>query len=196
MKKFLNSIPARALSTLALGIILIVFSEQITKWLVILSGVFFVIPGIVTLISYFRRDPESQQVMLYPVLGAGSILFGIVLIAWPTLFLEFIVYILTALLVVTASSQFYRLWNIKKAGVAVHPLSYLIPTLELLAALYIVVGNNAEKVAGLPVILLGCGFIVYSLLELWTLVLIRRIPKPDTDKPWEQDAEIIEEIKD
>ena len=174
MKKFLQNVLARALCVMVLGVLLIVFSEAITTWIVMVSGVVFIIPGIVAIVSYFRQDPQVRQVMLYPVLGAGSILFGVVQLLWPTLFLAAIVYILSALLFVVAATQFYTLWNIHRTGCPVHPAYYFLPTLELVATLYVVLFRKAEEVAVLPIILIGSGFVIYALLELWTIYMIRR----------------------
>ena len=142
MKKFLQNVLARALCVMVLGVLLIVFSEAITTWIVMVSGVVFIIPGVVAIVSYFRQDPQVRQIMLYPVLGAGCVLFGLVQLLWPMLFLSAIV--------------------------------YLLPALELVATLYVILYRKAEEVAGLPIILIGCGFVVYALLELWTIYMMRR----------------------
>ena len=177
MKKFLQNVMARALCVFVLGALLIVFSEQITTWIVMLSGVVFIIPGVVALVGYFRQAPETRQVMLYPIVGAGSILFGLVQLLWPSLFLAAIVYILSALLLVVAATQFYSLWNIHRGGCRIHPACYVLPTCELVASLYVILGRKADEVAGLPIILLGGGFIVYALLEICTIFMLRRQSK-------------------
>lgn len=174
MKKFLQNVLARALCVTVLGVLLIVFSEAITTWIVMVSGVVFIIPGVVAIVSYFRQDPQVRQIMLYPVLGAGCVLFGFVQLLWPMLFLSAIVYILSVLLFVVAATQFYTLWSIHRSGCPIHPAYYLLPALELVATLYVILYRKAEEVAGLPIILIGCGFVVYALLELWTIYMMRR----------------------
>ena len=57
MKQFLQNLLVRALCTLLVGILLIVFNADIARWIVILSGIVFIIPGAVALVSYLRRDP-------------------------------------------------------------------------------------------------------------------------------------------
>lgn len=181
MKKFLQNTLARALCVLAFGILLIVFSAEITKWIVMLCGLVFIIPGAVSLISYFRRDPEGRQIMLYPIIAVGSILFGLVQVIWPELFIAVIMYILSGCLILVSLIQSYTLWNIHKGGVKLHPAFYLVPALELAAGLYIALTNDKAEIAGLPVVLLGCGFIIYSLLELWTIYLVRQSNKKSGD---------------
>ena len=181
MKKFLQNTLARSLCVLAFGILLIVFAAEITEWIVMLCGLVFIIPGAVSLIGYFRRDPEGRQVMLYPIIAVGSILFGLVQVIWPHLFIAIIMYILSGCLILVSLIQSYTLWNIHRNGVRLHPAYYLVPALELAAGLYIALTNNKTEIAGLPVILLGSGFIIYSLLELWTIYLVRQSNKKGGD---------------
>lgn len=174
MKKFLQNTLARSLCVLAFGILLIVFAAEITEWIVMLCGLVFIIPGAVSLIGYFRRDPEGRQIMLYPIIAVGSILFGLVQVIWPELFIAIIMYILSGCLILISLIQSCTLWNIHKQGVKIHPAYYLVTVLELATGLYIALTNNKTEIAELPVVLLGCGFIIYSLLELWTIYLVRQ----------------------
>ena len=174
MKKFLQNTLARSLCVLAFGILLIVFAAEITEWIVMLCGLVFIIPGAVSLIGYFRRDPEGRQIMLYPIIAVGSILFGLVQVIWPELFIAIIMYNLSGCLILISLIQSYTLWNIHKQGVRIHPAYYLVTVLELATGLYIALTNNKTEIAELPVVLLGCGFIIYSLLELWTIYLVRQ----------------------
>ena len=174
MKKFLQNTLSRSLCVLAFGILLIVFAAEITEWIVMLCGLVFIIPGAVSLIGYFRRDPEGRQIMLYPIIAVGSILFGLVQVIWPELFIAIIMYILSGCLILISLIQSYTLWNIHKQGVKIHPAYYLVTVLELATGLYIALTNNKTEIAELPVVLLGCGFIIYSLLELWTIYLVRQ----------------------
>ena len=174
MKKFLQNTLARSLCVLAFGILLIVFAAEITEWIVMLCGLVFIIPGAVSLIGYFRRDPEGRQIMLYPIIAVGSILFGLVQVIWPELFIAIIMYILSGCLILISLIQSYPLWIIHKRGVRIHPAYYLVTVLELATGLYIALTNNKTEIAELPVVLLACGFIIYSLLELWTIYLVRQ----------------------
>ena len=112
--------------------------------------------------------------MLYPISAVGSILFGLVQVIWPELFIAIIMYILSGCLILISLIQSYTLWNIHKQGVKIHPAYYLVTVLELATGLYIALTNNKTEIAELPVVLLGCGFIIYSLLELWTIYLVRQ----------------------
>ncbi len=186
MKKFFQNIIARALCVLVFGILLIVFNQRSTELLVRACGVVFIIPGLVALISYYRRDPENRQIMLYPILGAGSILFGLVLLIWPELFMQIMMYILSGLLLIMAAAQYYTLWDIHRKAVPIHLAYYIVPTLELTAALYVLLTAKEAAPAGLPVILVGIGYILYAALELWSIQLLRTSNKPLLPQTFEE----------
>lgn len=177
MKKILQSVVARACSILLLGILLIVFSKEITTWIVMVCGMLFIVPGVVSLITYFRRAPEGRGVMLYPVVAAGSILFGLVQIVWPELFLEVMMYLLAGVLLLAAATQTYSLWQIHRGGVSFSDLFYLVPVIELAGGLYVALSGDKVQIAGLPVIIVGGGFVVYALLELYTVWMLKKASK-------------------
>lgn len=182
MKKFIQSIVARALCILALGILLVVFSERVTTWIVMVCGVLFIIPGSVALVSHFARNAENRRMpLLYPVVGTGSILFGLVLLLWPGLFIEALMYLLAAFLLIASGTQFYTLWDIRRGGIRSSFFYYVVPTLEMAGGLFILLSDRKEAIAGLPMIVIGSGFIIYALLELWTVYLLKKSPVPDKD---------------
>lgn len=177
MKKFLQNVVARALLTLIVGVLFIVFSDLTAKWLIRLCGLAFVVPGLVAIISQLRRDPEAQRVMLYPILGAGSILFGLVLIIWPHLFVDVLMYLLGALLLVLAAMQLYTLWDIQRKQIKIGAYLYLLPVLVLADGIYICADGDKTTNQSLLIILTGCGLIVYALLELITAWIVRKFNK-------------------
>ena len=174
MKRFLQSVIARACCVSLVGISLIVFSQSIARWMIMVGGLLFISPGLVSLIGFFRRDSEGRGVMLYPLVAAGSILFGVILLIWPDLFKEAMIYILVGMLMLAAATQSYSLWRIHRSGVRLSGLYHLVPALELAAGLYVILAKNEAIVPGLPVIIVGSGFILYALLEFWTVYLVRK----------------------
>lgn len=181
MKKFLQNIVARALCVLVIGVLFIVFSSQTAEWVIRLCGLAFIVPGLVAIISYLRSDAEARRVMLYPILGAGSILFGLVLIIWPHLFVDVLMYLLGALLIVLAAIQLYTLWDMQRNKIQLSGLLYLIPVLLLADGIYICADGDKTAHQSLLIILTGSGLILYALLELVTAALVRKANK-DADK--------------
>jgi len=187
MKKHYQNVTIRAICMLVLGVLLIVYAASITRWIVMLCGIAFIVPGLVAIISNLKRDPDAKRVMLYPVIGLGSVLFGAVLLLWPSLFINAMMYILAACLMVVAATQLYTLWDMHRGGATVSGLLYVAPILQLAGGLYICFTGDKGEIAGLPIIIIGAGFILYALLEMWTLRLIKGVEAQKTnllaDKP-------------
>ncbi len=173
MKKFFRSVVIRALCALVFGVLLIVFNQKITEILVQLCGLFFIIPGIMAIVSYFRTKAPETRSILNPIIGTGSVLFGVVLIIWPGLFLQIMMYILGGLLLLVALAQYVVLDRIRRKVAPVHVAYYLAPTLELGTAIFVLFNSDKEALAGLPLILLGAGFILFAVLDLWCIELSR-----------------------
>lgn len=79
MKKILQSVVVRALTYLAMGLLFIVYSHQVSNWLVVVSGAFFVLTGTIVLLNHWWKRKERPSI-LYPVVALGAICFGAVLI--------------------------------------------------------------------------------------------------------------------
>lgn len=173
MKKIFQNVLARALCFLVLGTLLVAFSGNVSEWMVRICGMVFIIPGCVSLVSHFRHDVNNRQVMLYPVIAVGSILFGLVQMVWPGLFTDVLRYVLAAILILAAVTQFYTLWNIWRNGMRFNGLFYLVPTLELALSLYVILHEKMPSQNALSNILIGSGFLVYALFELWTIWLVK-----------------------
>lgn len=172
MKGFLKNNILRGLAALIVGLLLIVFAADVTRWIVALCGLLFIIPGAVAIIVYLRTKAELKQSAFYPVVSAGCILFGLVLVVWPSLFVDIFVYILAALLAFVSISQFYTLWTIKSVGI-IHPLIYAVPLAELAIAMYVFVIPASELIA-IPAVVIGTGLILYSLLEMLLKIVARK----------------------
>lgn len=185
MKKMMQNVFVRALCVLILGVLLVVYSGDVSRWIVMASGVLFILPGLVGLISYWRRDKKSRQFMLYPLIALGSILFGVVQIALPDLFFEALRYVLASALLILALFQVYTLWNIREGGVSASPVYYLFPLAEMGASLFVIFYDQFVENDPMALLIVGVSFIVYSVIEMWTEVLVKRSvvkPEPPTEE--------------
>ena len=100
MKKFNNSV-LRSAFAMILGFVLVLWPEAAVTYLVITIGICFIIPGIFSLLNYFTREKvEGEPSPMFPIDGAGSILFGAWLVIMPEFFVNILMYILGALLVI------------------------------------------------------------------------------------------------
>lgn len=192
MKKFMQNVFVRALCVLILGIILVVYSGEVSRWMIMASGVLFILPGLVGILGYFRRDKKSRQYVLYPLIALGSILFGVVQMVLPDLFFEALRYVLAAVMFVLAVSQLYTLWNVRSGGVKISWLYFLFPLAGVGASGFVVFYRPFAAEDVVPLTILGVTFILYALLELWSIVLVKRaVVKPGS----EQLPEEVEKLK-
>ena len=103
--KSLNSSAIRSAFAILLGLILILWPEVAVTYLVISIGVCFIIPGIFSLLAYFtRKRMEGEPDPIFPIDGAGSILFGACLVLMPQFFVNFLMYILGFVLLIAGVS--------------------------------------------------------------------------------------------
>ena len=185
MKEFLQSALQRSLFLLVLGVLIVVVSHDATRWLVIGSGILFVLIGGLTIIGNFRDEAPSE---LVPIASGGSILFGVLLICQSNMFIQIMMYILAGLLILVSLTQFNTLFTAKKRGVNIHTILYLFP-----AALFtfgVLCMFFWHEALSLIVTLIGCGFIVYALMELCILYLVHR-----RNKKLGKEKEDVVEIK-
>ncbi|MBR1712887.1 MAG: DUF308 domain-containing protein [Alloprevotella sp.] len=166
MQNLVRNKAVRALCLLAVGILLVMYSEQAPAWIVQGVGVLLIIPGLVSLLSLLRKDRSRRETALYPVMGAVTIVFGLLLLLMPGFFVHASMFVLAALLIIAAMVQIYSRWRMQKMGVQINGATFLIPLIT--AGAGIVVLAYRELAAALPFIILGAAYMLYALLELWS----------------------------
>ena len=151
MKKVNNSI-LRSAFAMILGFVLVLWPEAAVTYLVIAIGICFILPGIFSLLSYFTREN-----------GAGSILFGAWLVVMPAFFVNILMYILGALLVIAGIQQITMLVSARKWSIV--PLGfYVMPALILLTGIMIIAYPFGA--AANTFVIFGVASIFYGVIEL------------------------------
>ena len=104
--KSLNGSVLRCIFAIVLGLVLVLWPEAAVTYLVITIGICFIIPGLFSLLNYFTREKvEGEPSPMFPIDGAGSILFGAWLVIMPQFFVSILMYVLGALLVLAGAQQ-------------------------------------------------------------------------------------------
>lgn len=158
------------LFSLAAGILLIVFSGSgsIFRSIVVALGFLFLVPSIVALVMSIwppKDDKGTRELKWYLIFtSALGVAFGVLLLAIPSFFVQWIVYTLAAILIFCgiAGIVFMRAGDLPDADWYM----YALPVLTLICGLVIVfVGPGAtEKVIAL---LAGIFLTVYSINGFW-----------------------------
>lgn len=177
--KVMHSSLFRALCSIVVGALLIEYREQTVTWITILIGVLFFISGVISLLTYYsaRRnfermqgnilyDAQGNQVVgfrpRFPLAGVGSLVLGLVLALMPNVFVAWLMFILSLILVMGALTQMANLVQASRMG-GVGLVYWLLPCALLLLGLLAIIKPSA--IASAPLLVLGWAMLVYGVVE-------------------------------
>ena len=219
--KVLQISAIRAIIVLVTGFLLVRYREETMTWMTITVGILFLLSGLVSCIAYYfekekvakktakaeqqegQQEEENLKSPSFPIAGVGSIALGIILAVMPNTFITWVVYILSALLILGAVNQFMNLARSRQyARVPVY--MWLFPTVILAIAILLI--SKPIETAQLPLLVLGWAFMYYGVLE-FILIIRMYLVRKSYEKAEEakvvtgdklvtdniEDAEIVEE---
>ncbi|MCI6503354.1 MAG: DUF308 domain-containing protein [Prevotella sp.] len=224
MKAIRSSI-FRALCAVAVGALLVKYRQEMVQWMTITIGILFLLSGIVAVnVAYISRqnvrkqlqsaaetasnDPSSataNNAIKMPKgwkwsisAGVGSMILGAVLALMPGTFVNFLIYILSAFLILGAIQQFVSLATASRLG-SISILFWIMPSLLFIAG--IVALAYPEAIASAPLFFIGWCMIIYGIVECVNSIKTYRCRKAAsttlsvTDKPDFSDAETVDYIE-
>lgn len=174
--KLINSYIFRAICAILVGFMLIANPERMTAFLVQIIGGLFALSGLFSLLNYFTalRDKSLPVRPVFPIIGLGSLLFGIFLAAFPALFITYLMFVLGGLLLIAGINQIATMVKFRKY--VFNPWwYYIIPACIALTGVFILF--NPLESASVPFIILGVTSLVYGLAEFINGIRIHRIQK-------------------
>lgn len=166
----------RALTAIAVGVMLIKYPDNTVTGIVIAIGVLFALSGLVSLLTYWHAsrnvseyvifDASGQQIAgqkpMFPVVGVGSLILGFILALMPETFVSFLMYVIGIILILGAVNQYLNIIAARHFG----PVSltyWLFPSLILLAGFYVIIKPMAPLSTAMLV--LGWLTLVYGIVE-------------------------------
>ena len=175
--KILQSSVFRAISALAIGILLIKYPDNTVTWITVAIGCLFLISGIISLVVYYHAtrqvseskitDAEGNVVAgekpTFPVVGVGSVILGLLLALTPTVFVTGLMYVIGFILILGAVNQYMNLLNARHYG-HVGFGYWIFPSLILLTGLYVIIKPMAP--ASMAMLVLGWCSLLYGVTEL------------------------------
>lgn len=184
----------RVICALVIGLVLVMFPDQASDYFVITIGVIFLVPSLISIISYFAQNAEMRR--RFPIEGVGSLLFGLWLIIMPGFFADLLTFVLGFILVMAGVQQIASLTAARR-WMAVPAGFYVVPALILVAGLIALF--NPTGVRSTAFIIIGISSLVYAASDLLNYFkFTRRRPKtPGASTSSKavnsvEDAEIIE----
>lgn len=165
----------RAITAVIVGVLLITYREEIITWLTISIGILFFLSGLITCIIYFvTRNTESSEMNLdsakstptftplFPLVGMGSLLLGLMLALMPNSFVNWMVYILGALLILGAIGQYVSLASIVKL-VRISIFFWIMSSVIFLIGVVSII--KPMWIASDPLLIIGWSMILYGVVE-------------------------------
>lgn len=181
----MNTQIIRCISVLLIGVLFLTLGDSALSLLITLVGVLFMVPGIVSLTTYFLHQNQQR---IFPFAGLGSMLLGLWLVISPNFFVSIFMYVLGGLLTAFGVYQLVMLIISSRLLPVSWPL-YLFPTLVLLLGLFVIF--NPFEAAALPFIVIGIGCIVSAFNELIAIYRGTKSKKNDSRSITIEDAEIV-----
>ena len=169
--KILQTFLFRAACAAIVGYLLVMYRTEMVRWITIASGALFLVSGLTSVIAYYTEkhraesDGERKSIMMptFPIVGAGSMILGAVLMLMPASFVTGMMYSLAAILILGAVNQFVHLISILR-HTRIPFLFWLFPTVVLLLGIYMIA--RPQEMSALPFRILGWGLMVYAAFEI------------------------------
>ncbi len=187
MKLFQSSI-FRAVCAIIVGILLIKFPKDGVTWLTVAIGVLFLISGIIAVIAYSNARKHAAEYTIidkqghiisggqptFPIVGAGSIILGLTLALTPGIFINGLMYILGAIMILGGLNLLISLISARRLG-SISFGFWIAPSLILLTGLFVIL--KPMESAELPLLILGWCSLLYGVTELINAMKIHSIRK-------------------
>ena len=175
--KILQSSVFRAISAIAVGILLIKYPDNTVTWLTVAIGVLFFLSGIISLVVYInaRRNVSEYKITdadgnvvagerpTFPIVGVGSIILGAILALTPNIFITALMYIIGGMLILGAINQYMNLVNARKYG-KIGFGYWIFPSIILITGIYVMI--RPMDPASVAMLILGWCTQLYGVTEM------------------------------
>lgn len=192
--KVLQISAVRAIIVLVTGFLLVKYREDTMTWMTITVGVLFLISGLVACMVYYfekekvakktvkaalqegQQEEEDLKSPSFPIAGVGSIVLGIILAVMPNTFTTWMVYILSALLILGAVNQFMNLARSRQyARVPVY--MWVFPTVSMVVAILLISRPIETDALFFTLKVIGWAFMYYGVLEFVLIIRMYLVRK-------------------
>lgn len=173
---YTNSFIFRALSSILIGLLLVLNPERMTVVLVMVIGILFALSGCFSLINYLIAVKSKTIIYkpVFPIVGLGSFLFGIFMSVFPELFIDYLMVVLGIIIILASINQIFTFIKFRKV-IRMEWYMYVFSLIVLGMGVLILL--KPMETASLPFIILGYTSIFYGIAELINGVRIKRAHK-------------------
>lgn len=165
---------ARAIITLIVGVLIVLWPGTAVKTIVLIMGAFLIASGVVSLIMYWRSKNVQEQSSLLIFNGAITIILGLLLALFPDFFVGIIMFLFGAVLLIFGVMQIVSLASVRKR-IKLPWTAYIVPV--LVAVCGVIIFFNPFKTLSAIFIFFGIVLIIYSISEFATSFSLRKVFK-------------------
>lgn len=167
----LNPAFYRMTIALVVGLVLVLYPENASDYLVIAVGVIFMLPSILRIISYSVN--RERSLLGFPFDGVGGFLFGLLLVINPGFFGNILTIILGFILTMAGVQQLTSLLTARRWA-RISLWNYVVPVLILLAGIFSLINPVGVRATLFKVI--GSFFLLYAFFEFvnWFFFMRKR----------------------
>lgn len=185
MKVFQSSV-VRALCAIIVGALIVKYRELTVTWITIAIGVLFFLSGVFSCVTYFIARDKKNDIQVFdadgrlltgmkptfPIVGLGSLILGLILALMPNTFVQSLMYILAAILILGAISQMANLVAVSRMA-RIGFYYWIMPALTLLIGIVAIV--SPSSIASAPLFVIGWSMIVYGIVELTNAIKLHQL---------------------
>lgn len=186
--KILRSSLFRAVCSIVTGGLLTTYPSETATWIIIFIGVLFMVSGAISCVTYFMSRRSGSDVFVtdangrritpyrpsFPIVGAGSLILGLILAFMPETFRDFLSYILAFILILGTANQFAALVACRRMGMVEWGF-WVFPSIIFVVG--VVTLFRPEWVASFAVSVVGVTLMVYGAVEIANALKIHKMRK-------------------
>ena len=152
---------------LVIGIFLFIQPDTVIRMISIVLGILFLVPGITSLVDYFKENNSASLVV-----GIITILISLIMIIKTDLVASILPFILGIYFVVNGVSRLQYALELKKQGYSSFTTSLVFSILIMLCGILFII-NPFEGALTLTKII-GIYMIIYAILDISNTVVIKK----------------------
>ena len=168
------SVVLRSLSSVVVGLLLVVYKDAVMPFIVQLIGVAFVLPGLVSIgVRLFAaRDGEIPLISIGLITSLGSVAFGMWLLFAPAFFVAILMSMLGVVLLLAGAFQIVTLVRLRRYDITPSIYYYVMPCIIVLLGIFILL--NPSGTASLSFWLIGIGAVLAGVSGFMNWLLMRK----------------------
>lgn len=155
-----------AVVTILMGVIMIIWPENIVSFLLKIIGIFLLVWGAVPIIYSFTKKTRVS------ILDAILLVSGLMILVFSSLFQALLMWIFGLVLIIGAIRQFNQLSDAKRVGYYVAGNNYIYPAALMILGIITLV--NPFSTQKMLVIFFGFGLLFYGITTIFAELAITR----------------------